>query len=305
MRERLQRTAAGTGDRLGTTSVVDQGIDCLLQHTLLVLYDDRRCSQLQQLLQTVVAGDDTAVEIIEVAGGETSAVQLQHRTQIRWNDRDDRQHHPLRLVAGTAEGLDRVQTLDQFFMLLALCIFHGFLDGLVFLFKVDILQQGQRSLCTGLGHKAARTVDGHIFTVFLFRQYLLVFQLRIARIGNDPGDEVDDFLQLLRCDIQQQRHTGRNAAQIPDVRDRRSQLDVSHTFTAHRRLGDLDAAAIADHAFIANLFILSAVTFPVLARTEDALTEQTVPFRFLRTVVDRFRLFDLSVAPLVDALRRS
>ena len=45
-------------------------------------------------------------------------------------------------------------------------------------------------------------------------------------------------------------------------------------------LGDFHAAAVADHAFVADLFIFSTVTLPVLGRPEDPLAEQTVFFRF-------------------------
>ena len=72
MRQGFQRPSARAGDRLGTAAVVDQSVDRFLQHTFFVLDDDRRSSQLQQLLQTIVPGDDTAVQIVQIGGREAA-----------------------------------------------------------------------------------------------------------------------------------------------------------------------------------------------------------------------------------------
>ena len=81
------------------------------------------------------------------------------------------------------------------------------------------------------------------------------------------------------------------------------QFNVSHSLTAHRGLCDLYAALITDHAFIADLLILAAVTLPVLDRSENALAEKSVLLRLQGTVIDRFGLFHLAVRPLADLLR--
>jgi hypothetical protein len=47
------------------------------------------------------------------------------------------------------------------------------------------------------------------------------------------------------------------------------------------------------------------VTFVVLYRTEDPLTEQTIALRLIRTIVDGFRLEDFTVRSLEDHLGRS
>ena len=60
------------------------------------------------------------------------------------------------------------------------------------------------------------------------------------------------------------------------MRNRSSKLDVSHTLTADAGLGYLNSAAITDHTFITDLLILSAMAFPVLTRSENALAEQSV-----------------------------
>src|SRR3982074_2173039 len=67
--------------------------------------------KIHQLLQTVVAVDDATVEIVEIRSRETAAIQWNQRTQLRWNDRDYVQDHPVRLVSALAECLDHLQAL--------------------------------------------------------------------------------------------------------------------------------------------------------------------------------------------------
>ena len=115
----LQRTVVGAGDRAAAAAVIDQGIDSFLQHTLLVAHDDVGRPQLQQTAQTVVAVDDTAIQIVQVGGGETAAIQLQQRAQIRRDHGDDRHDHPLGALVALQEALDALETLQQADALLA------------------------------------------------------------------------------------------------------------------------------------------------------------------------------------------
>ena len=62
----LERAVVGAGHRTAAAAVVDEGVHRLLQHTLFVADDDIRCAQLQQTLQTVVAVDDAAVQVVQV-----------------------------------------------------------------------------------------------------------------------------------------------------------------------------------------------------------------------------------------------
>ena len=70
---------------------------------------------------------------------------------------------------------------------------------------------------------------------------------------------------------------------------------MPHAFATHLAAGDLDSASVADLAFIANLLVFSAVAFPVLGGSENALAEKAVTLGLQSAVVDRFGLFDLSV----------
>ncbi len=58
--------------------VVEEGVDRLLEHALLVADDDVRRVERHEPLKAVVAVDDAAVEVVEVARGEAAAVELDH-----------------------------------------------------------------------------------------------------------------------------------------------------------------------------------------------------------------------------------
>jgi hypothetical protein len=92
--ERLQLAVAGAGDRAAAAAVVDQGVNSLLQHPLLVAHDDLGRAELEEPLQAVVAVDDPSVEVVEVRGGEAAAVELDHGAQFRRNHRQVVEHHP-------------------------------------------------------------------------------------------------------------------------------------------------------------------------------------------------------------------
>src|SRR5690606_21009718 len=111
VREALERTLIWTGDRLAAPAVVEQGVDGLLEHATLVPDDDLRRVQLEQPLQAVVAVDYATVKVVQVAGREAATVERNERTQIRWQNRDHRQHHPLGSVPAPTESLDDLQAL--------------------------------------------------------------------------------------------------------------------------------------------------------------------------------------------------
>ena len=104
--------------------------------------------------------------------------------------------------------------------------------------------------------------------------------------------------------VEQVPDAARHALEEPDVRDRHRELDVAEPLAAHLGLRHLDAAAIADHAAVADALVLAAVALPVLDRTEDLLAEQAVLLGLERAVVDRLRLRHLAVRPAADHVRR-
>ena len=86
---------------------------------------------------------------------------------------------------------------------------------------------------------------------------------------------------------------------------RGGKLNVAHSLAANLGARNLNAAAVAYFAFIANSFIFTAVAFPVLLRPEDALAEKSVPLRLKGAVVYCFGLFNFAVRPLADLIGRS
>ncbi len=116
--QRFQRAVAAAQHRTLAAVVVEQGVDRLLQHPLLVADNHFRRVQIDQLLQPVVAVDDAAVQVVQVAGGKIARVQQDQRAQVGWNHRDHVQHHPLRPVVAVADRLDDLQPVDQVLLLL-------------------------------------------------------------------------------------------------------------------------------------------------------------------------------------------
>ena len=118
--ERLERTVPRARYGATTAPVVEQGVDGLLEHPLLVVDDDLRRAEVEQALETVVAVDDAAIEVVEVARGEPASVELHHGAKLGRDDRDSLEDHPLGLVARLDESLDDLEPLDRALLLLPL-----------------------------------------------------------------------------------------------------------------------------------------------------------------------------------------
>ena len=122
--QRLERAVARPGDRAAAAAVVEQGVDGLLQHPLLVVHDDLGGTEVEQALEAVVPVDDPAVQVVEVGGGEAATVELDHRAQLGRDHRHDVEDHgprvvdPAAVVVAAVEGGDDLQPLDG--LLLAL-----------------------------------------------------------------------------------------------------------------------------------------------------------------------------------------
>ena len=110
--ERLERAVARTCDRPPTATVVEQGVDRLLQHALLVVDDDLGRLQVEQALQAVVAVDHPPVEVVEVARREPATVELHHGAQVGRDHRHGIEHHAQRRRLAVDEVGDDLQPLD-------------------------------------------------------------------------------------------------------------------------------------------------------------------------------------------------
>ena len=113
---------------------------------------------LHEALQTVVTDDDATVEVIEVRGSETSAVQWNERTKLWRSNREDLHNHPLRtvlvavLAAAVTEGLNHLQALQSLCLALYGCLGAGLVAQLVReSVEVQVSQKLIDSLGTHLG----------------------------------------------------------------------------------------------------------------------------------------------------------
>jgi hypothetical protein len=73
--ERFQRAVVGAAQHAAAAAVIEQRVDGFLQHALFVAHDHVRGVQLDQLLQPVVAVDHAAVQVVQIGGGEASAIE--------------------------------------------------------------------------------------------------------------------------------------------------------------------------------------------------------------------------------------
>ena len=81
------------------------------------------------------------------------------------------------------------------------------------------------------------------------------------------------------------------------MRDWGGEFNVSHALTTNDGVRYLNTTLVTDDAFVANLFILSTVTLPVFAWSENFFRKETVLFWFLGSVVDGFWLGDFTKGP--------
>ena len=118
--QRLQRPVTRTGDRTTATTVVEQRVDGLLEHPLLVVDDDLGRAEVDQPLEAVVPVDHAAVQVVEVGRREPATVELNHRAQVRRDDRHAVEHHAERRVRRVEERRDDLEALERADLALAL-----------------------------------------------------------------------------------------------------------------------------------------------------------------------------------------
>src|SRR5688572_29398882 len=302
--ERLQRALVGARDGAAAAAVVEQRVHRLLQHALLVAHDDVRRVQLEEAPQAVVAVDDAAVQVVEVAGREAAAGERHQRAQVGRQHRQHGQHHPLRVVAGLDERLEQLQPLGE---PLDLGLGGRALDLAADLADLGREVDGLQQLEDRLGAHARVELVAVLLDrleVHLVRQELAALERRHARVDDHEGLEVEHALEVPERHVDHQADARGQRLQEPDVRDRARELDVPHALAPDLRLRHLDAALLAHDAAVLQALVLAAQALVVLHRPEDLRAEQAVPLRLERAVVDRLGLAHLAVRPGLDHLRR-
>ena len=301
--QRLERTVARPGDGATVAAVVEERIDGFLKHALFVADDDVGRLELEQVLEPVVTVDDAAVEIIEIAGRETSAFQRDERAQV---GRDDGQHfedHPLGAGVRVGKALRELEALGELLAdLLGARVPHRLFEFLLVLGEID----GGEELTNRIGtHPSGEgltvLLDG--FAVLHFGQELTLGQRGLAGVNDEVVLIIDDALKLASAHVEHEADARRHALVEPDVRDRHGQFDVTHAFAAHAGERDFDAATVADDALVFDALVFSAGALPVPGGTKDALAEKAPLLGLEGPVVDRLGVFDLTARPGPDVFR--
>ena len=244
--QRLQRTVRVSLHRARLAGVVEQRVDGLLQHALLITHNHIRSIDFHQTLQTVVADDDATVKVVQVGSGKTTAIQRDERAQLRRSHGHHLHYHPLGtvfdMVVRLAERLKHLQTLQQ--VLLALLSLHFVSFGtqaVGFLVKVDAFQQVINGLGTHLGDELIRVVlrqilvlngqhlhqvkifflaqefeSGHFAAIIVARN-LLAFEK--TALNHHITLVVNDGIEFLGRDAQQSTYFIRQRTEIPNVGD--------------------------------------------------------------------------------------
>ena len=87
------------------------------------------------------------------------------------------------------------------------------------------------------------------------------------------------------------------------MNNRHYQRDVATTLATHFLLSNLHTAMITSDTFITDTLVFTTITFIVLGRTKNALTEQTITLRLVGAVVNSFWLQHFAVRILQNLFR--
>ena len=197
------------------------------------------------------------------------------------------------------------KTLQQFFLLqLARRLVKVFAQNLFLTIKIERRKHVADGLSANPGDEIRIAMLVLSVKILLFRQHLPLLERRGTRIDDDILLEIEHTLQIAQRQVEHQTDTARKRFQEPDMRDRRSELDMAHALAADLLQRHLDAAFLADNALELHALVLAAQAFIVLHRPEDAAAEQAVALGLEGSVVNRLRLFDLTVGPRQDPLGR-
>ena len=260
--------------------------------------------QVHQLLQPVVAVDDATVQIVQIGGRETAAIEWNQWAKLRRNDRNHVQNHPVRLVAALAERFHDLQALGVLEPLLQrVFVLHLLAQFDAKAFDIYALEQFFNRFRAHHGLEAGGTELLIEFAELRFvLDHFALFYRSVAGLDHDIRFEIEHRFKVAQRDIEQVADAAGQSLEEPDMRAGRRQFDVAEAFAPYFRQRDFHAAFIADHSAMLHALILAAQTLPVGDRTEDAGAKQPVPLRLEGAVVDGFRFCDFTMRPAPDLL---
>jgi len=315
--ETLEGAVAVAAHGRGFAAVVEKRIDRLLEHAFLVAQDHFGGLDLEQLFQTVVADDHAAVEIIEIRGREAAALEGNQGAQFGRHHRDDRHDHPVRTVfavaVGAAESLHHLEALESIGLALNRGLAARHVAQLVRKgVDIDVAQQRVNGRAADLGVetmlfgqvvlRVAHALDE--VEIVILSDQLPRGEAAVTRADHHIGLVIDHLLQLLDAHAEDVADLGGEGFPVPDVDHGHSQGDMAHAFAADALHGHLDAAAVADDAFVADALVFAAVAFPVAHRSKDLFAEKAVLLGLEGAIVDGLRLGHLAVRTFKDLVRR-
>jgi hypothetical protein len=304
--ERLQRSVTGTGNWSPASTVVDQGIDGFLQHSLFVADNNVRSPKLQKFIQTIVPVDHATIQIVQIRCRKTSAVKLDHGTQFRRQDGQNIEHHPTRFVTGISECLNDFKALDD--TRLALTARAGLkllTEPLGEAFNVDFREQIANRFRSHLGDERIATEFLNSFAVIALVDDLHFGERCLSRVNHDICREINDLLKIARRHVEEKSHTARDTAVIPNMCHGRGKAYMSHPLATNLRQRHFYAALIADNTAVTLCLVFATETFPISRRSENLLAEQSIRFRFKCSIVNCFRFLHFAFRPSENFFRRS
>ena len=155
IRQGLQWSVAASENWAFASTVVKQSIDRLLEHSFFVADDDFGRVEIDQLAQSVVAVDDPSVQIVEVGGCEVPAIEKDQRSQVRRNDGDNVEDHPLGTIFAIADRFDELESIDQFlFALFAAGLLEFCSENFGEFDQVEILEKLTNGFGTHIGFES-------------------------------------------------------------------------------------------------------------------------------------------------------
>ena len=286
-------------------AVVEEGVDGFLQHALLVMDDNVGRLELEEVPQAVVAVDDAAVEVVEVGGGEAAALERDERAQVRRDDGEDFEHHPLGTGAGLDEALEHLEALGELLLdLLGARGAHLLLELVDDGGHVEAGEGIAHGLGAHLGDEGVVTVLVERLDVLVGREELLGLERGLARIDDHVVLVVDNAFEGAGGHVEHEAEAARHALQEPDVGDGDGELDMAHALAADAGNGDFDAATVADDILELDALVLAASALVVAHGAENLLAEQAQGFRFERAVVDRLGILHFAAGPRTDRVGR-
>ena len=189
-------------DRPAAPAVVEQRVYGFLEHPLLIADDHVRSAEFHQPFEPIVPVNDAAVKIVKIRGREATAVQRYQRTEIRRDDGNDFQNHPLRAVTRGFEGVNHLQPLGHF-------LAAHFRVGVAHLLPKILGKPGHIDSLEQLADRFRAHFRDKFCTMFLHRlavagfgQEFFVLKRCLTRIDDDVGLEIKHLLDVLERHVE-------------------------------------------------------------------------------------------------------